>query len=91
MGFCFIDVDGALLRRIPFRGQAELAVDADIERLRRRLPEEAGGRNHERVDHVPGVAPWRGGECTFDVVADEDLHQPLVAVEAETAAGVEII
>ena len=77
--------------RIPAGGQLALAVDAQGERFGRRLPEEAGGRHHQRVGHVVGVAARRSGEGAFHVVADKALHQPLVAVEADGAAGVEVV
>ena len=86
-----VHVDGILRRGIPARRQAEFAVDADVQRAFRRLPEKSRWRNGERIAHVPGIAARRRGKRALHVVADERLHQPLVAVETDGAAGVEII
>ena len=62
-----------------------------VGRLRRALPEETRRRDGERVRHVPGVAAGRGGESALGVIADERLHQPRMAVEADGAAGMEVV
>ena len=87
----FIHVFDRLGGRVPFARQHEFAEDAKVDGLGSVLPEEAGGRNGESVGHIPGVAARGAGKGALHVIADEALHQPLVAVEADGAAGVEVV
>src|SRR4051794_38164135 len=87
----FVHVDGAAFGRIPAGGQTELAEDAEVDWLISALPEEAAGRDGEGVAHVPCVAAWGRGESALHIVADESLHEPVMSVKADGAAGMEVI
>ena len=59
--------------------------------LCRGLPEEPSGRHYQGVGHVVGVAARRSSEGALHVVADEALHEPLMAIEADRTAGIEVV